>query len=283
VKSKLNISAEQLKKDYNDLKSINAVARKYNVDSGTIKSRLIKFKIKYKPALKYNCDWDFFSKDTEESFYWAGFIVADGCVKVRKSSHGYGKEFYEMSIGLSIIDENHLDKFKQCLQSNHPVKNFKVKGRSYKGNQYSETYKSEITIVSKKICDDLLKFNVVPRKSLIYNYPEWIIGHPLENHFVRGYFDGDGSLYASKSKNKKTEQFHFNVLGTENCLKNIKNFLNLMESVSKIRKIKNIYSLDYGGNNLVKKICKILYENSSIFLKRKYEKYLNLLNYTTLS
>lgn len=32
----------------------------------------------HKKHKKYTCDDDFFSRDNPESFYWAGFIAADG-------------------------------------------------------------------------------------------------------------------------------------------------------------------------------------------------------------
>ena len=231
------ISKEDLQKAYQDLGSLNAVGEKFLVDSSTIKSKMIKYGLEFKPQIRYTCDNDFFSRDDEKSFYWAGFIAADGCVKDRKASHGYGGRIYELQIGLSKKDKEHLIKFKNDICAENPIHDFKIKGRVYKNKKYKDSFKSEITIVNKKICDDLERFNIVPRKSLIYKFPEWIKNHYLVNHFIRGYFDGDGCLFIYDN------QLCFNLLGTEDCLTSIKDIFiknNLYKSKYKnIRKIKN--------------------------------------------
>ena len=42
------------------------------------------------------------------------------------------------------------------------------------------------------MCTDLMKLDVVPRKSLIAEMPN--INKSLVRHFIRGYFDGDGNI-----------------------------------------------------------------------------------------
>ena len=57
-------------------------------------------------------------------------------------------------------------------------------------------------------CDfsDLNKLGVVERKSLILTFPtEQQVPKHLMPHFIRGYFDGDGSVYKQKQGNTKIE------------------------------------------------------------------------------
>lgn len=62
-----------------------------------------KFGIEYKKQVRYDCDHDFFSRDNEQSFYIAGFVAADGCVK----THSCGNS-YQVQIGLSKKDKSFL-------------------------------------------------------------------------------------------------------------------------------------------------------------------------------
>lgn len=50
---------------------------------------------------------------------------------------------------------------------------------------------------------DLISNGCVPKKSLILKFPEEdIVSKELQSHFIRGYFDGDGSLLHSKTSKK---------------------------------------------------------------------------------
>lgn len=108
-------------------------------------------------------------------------------------------------------------------------------------------------------------------KSLLLKYPTNLPEH-LFNHFLRGYFDGDGSIFL---KNNKT--IIFELLGTNDFLNAIRDKL---EKHLKIRFIKNIYKtrsqiveLKTSKKIIVDKILKFLYDNATIYLERKYFKY----------
>ena len=50
-----------------------------------------------------------------------------------------------------------------------------------------------LDIYSKHMSDSLAKLGCIERKSLILEWPEWLEEN-LYSHFIRGYFDGDGSI-----------------------------------------------------------------------------------------
>lgn len=85
AKKNLNILKEKLISDYEELKSFEKIGKLYGLGRGTIKYYFIKYNIPYKTKIRqYNVNHNYFSEETEESFYWAGFLAADGCISIRK-------------------------------------------------------------------------------------------------------------------------------------------------------------------------------------------------------
>ena len=268
-----DLTKEILDAAYAEEGSLKGVARKLNVDPGTVKRYMEEFHLEFIPQIRYECDHDFFSRENQESFYIAGFIAADGCVKEKKNSSG--NICYQMQIGLAIEDKQFLTKIRDTLKSNNPIFDFLVKNSKHNPN-WNDGYKSEFTIVSKKMFDDLAKFNIVPRKSLIYTFPEWIIDHPLCHHFIRGYNDGDGSFFVPKlGKGRTVKQINFAMRGTPEFLMIVRSILekecDLEERNTEIRISSGHGVLEYGGNGIVRKISEYLYRNANIYLDRKYQ------------
>lgn len=266
----LVVSKTILEEAYNRLGSLKAVAKELKIDPESVSRYMEKFDLDYDRQVHYNCDHDFFSRDDEESFYVAGFIAADGCVKDRKSSAGNIR--YEVAIALSKTDKSHLEKIKNLLGADNPIHDCLVKNSKY-NSDWNDTWKSEICITSKQMVDDLKRFNIVPRKSLIYTFPELMKTHPLKHHFLRGYHDGDGSIYTTLGKGKKTPQVYFSLRGTPEFLTDVRYILeqecNLDVREKPIRISSGHGCLEYGGNGIVGKITDYLYRDATIYLDRK--------------
>ena len=259
------LTKEMLEYEYNECGSIQKIADKFNISFDSISKYMKIYNIPYKKHYTgiYHCNHDFFSIDCESSFYWAGFIAADGSLQNKK----YSKV---LKITLSKKDENHLKKFKEHINCNNPIKTYMVKPSKL---VTKICYCSEIQIVSHKIFYDLSKFNIVPNKTKIYDLPNWLIDHPLVHHFMRGYFDGDGCLTScGLSKNRTITQANFSIIGNYNFINKYQQILiqNNITNTTKIIKYDNIYKLNYCGNNNIRKIFKFLFNNSNIWLDRKY-------------
>lgn len=269
---KILLEKKEFQKLYDQYGSITKLSEILNKDWMTVKNYMLKHDIQMKRRTKYSCDHSFFSKETPEAFYWAGFIAADGCVKKRKKYNTY-----ILKLTLSKKDEEHLALFKKHIKSNHPIKNYIVKN-----NKYNDSVSSEIQICSKQIFDDLSYFNIVPRKTHIYSFPEWVKGHKYVNHFIRGYFDGDGCFSSYKQKNRNVPQFSFSVRGTGSFLKDMYQIIdkncNFEKNSRKIQHNNGISGIGYSGNNVVKIISGFLYKDASVYLPRKYKKIENLIN-----
>lgn len=264
------LTYDVLKSGYEKIKSTKKLARELSVDIMDVKRYMDSFNIDYKKQVIYSCNHDFFQEDSEESFYWAGFIAADGCVLSRTVNRSKPNM---LSISLESTDTPHLLKFKNQSKAESII-SFKTVKNSLQNSKWKDTDECEIKITSTKICKDLERFNVVMRKTKIYDLPSWILTHDLLPHFIRGYNDGDGSFYWNK-KAGRADQLYFSMRGNSEYLLKIRKVLekecSLVERIKPIRISSGHGVLEYGGNLILKRICNYLYKNSTIYLDRKFE------------
>ena len=136
-----------------------------------------------------------------------------------------------------------------------------------------------LRIYSKHVCEILTNLGCPQAKSFIIKYPEWL-SLKLNNHFIRGLFDGDGCL----TFRKKQREWKWSVVSTKESCKKIneifKKYLSLSTSICYISKTNNnTYVLSTGGNEKIHKIMKWLYSDSTdeIRLTRKFLKYEQLI------
>lgn len=264
---KQEIDRQKLIELYLQNKSSRKCAEFFNVSRTTIIKLLHELNICNVP-IKYTVDETLFNQNTEQSFYWAGFLAADGCIHQKRQA---------ISIGLSEKDKEHLEKYKLALNATYPIHKYLVKN-SNRNPAWNDCFKSEISIRSQKLITGLERFNVGPRKTHTLIFPDWLKNHILVNHFMRGYFDGDGSFYLAVSKGKITKQLFFSLRGTTEFLTIYRDILEqncqLKKRDKPIRINYNIGTLEYGGNNLVKKIGDFLYKDATVYMDRKHNLYL---------
>jgi intein/homing endonuclease len=249
MRYKIIFNKKDLEDQYKRLKTIENVAHYFDVSVSTIRKNFKYFDITFSKINKLKLNDNFFGADSPESFYIAGFIAADGCVNNK-----------ELSIRLSSKDKKHLEKINSILQSERSIRHY--------NNNYTGV--SVLRICSKQILNDLKRFNVVPRKSLIYSFPDWIKNHPLKNHFMRGYFDGDGSFYLQHQYNKKI------CFGLRGTVKFLIDYRSILEKECEFPVRINAMPisggcglLGYGGNKNIIKISNFLYKDATIYLDRK--------------
>lgn len=124
-----------------------------------------------------------------------------------------------------------------------------------------------MSVRSKHLWEALNSKGCIPKKSLMLTFPSSdIVPNKLVKHFIRGYVDGDGCLCITKP-----EKIELNVLGTQDFLRGVINNLPLTKEYP-IYQRKNIYTMNLWCGT-AKYIIKYLYENSTIYLTRKYEHY----------
>lgn len=86
-------------------------------------------------------------------------------------------------------------------------------------------------------------------------------------HFIRGFFDGDGSISISKEKGYYT----FSIVSTNLMLDWIHKELDFMGNIYKDKRREKSYYLNIGGRQQVLKIKNYLYDDAVVFLQRKYD------------
>jgi hypothetical protein len=213
---------------------------------------------------KYTFDENYFETiDTEEKAYWLGFIYADGNVFIKNG--------YRLTIGLQVQDYTHLLKFIKAIQSNHQL---------YFYTGPTNNILVRLVINSKKLCEDLIKLKCTPCKSLTLKFPtEEQVPISLMRHFIRGYFDGDGCLYTN-IKHKT----NLSLVGNFQFLTQYNDFLyrNLNIPHRKIDKhTDNCYQVAHHATNTVLLLANYLYKDATIYLDRKFDKYLWIINNKT--
>lgn len=187
--------------------------------------------------------------DTEEKAYWLGFLYADGYVNDK-----------QVELALKAEDIEHIKKFKAFMKSEHKI--------SYK----SSTDSYRITICSSKIASDLSRLGCIQAKSLVLTFPnkEQVPEH-LIHHFMRGYFDGDGCIAYGQG------QYRLSILGTDKFLDKYEDYiLSILDRTNRNKRKLNgqASSIQYAGTKQVNKIYNFLYKDATIYLERKYNKFL---------
>ena len=210
---------------------------------------------------KYFCDSNYFDIiDNEHKAYWLGFIAADGYIRSKLKYNNLA-----LGICLSQKDKAHIEKFKNDIKATNPILDFKE-------NQFG-TINSRIIIIDEHLCQSLIKLGIAEHKSLTLIFPsEEQVPKHLIHHFVRGYFDGDGSI-----KKHGDGGFDISILGTYEFLSTIKDIYGIDNKLNKNKNCAtNSYNLTFGGNKKSYNFLHQLYNNADIYLNRKYERYQNL-------
>lgn len=173
---------------------------------------------------KYKLNENFFEVPNEKNSYYAGFIAADGCIRVRKGVYVTTKT---LCFGLSKKDENWLENFKKDIEYTGPIKTYESNGRKF----------VRMLITSNKICDDLEKnFNITPQKTFTLQPPN-IVYRNLIDSYICGYIDGDGSVCFSKNRHKQ-KRVSISIIGTFNLLNWV---LERFSEIYSTKREKNIY------------------------------------------
>lgn len=251
-----------LKQDIN----IKDLAAKLKTDPKMITSVLVENGL-YQKRKPYIYNESFFDViDTEQKSYWLGFLYADAWIS------DYGQ--YTCQLSLNTKDRKHVEKFQNIICPEKPIIDSEIKktNRIY----YSSSYKFS----NKHIVTQLINKGCVPNKSLILEFPNRdILPDNLVRHFIRGYVDGDGTI-ASYPKGKSFS-LYFGVVGTLNFLSAMQDIFDReIESYTKVKlqqraKTKAL-ALQKAGKASTFDIMKFLYNDATVYLDRKYNKFLEI-------
>ena len=215
---------------------------------------------------KYIFDETFFQEiDTEEKAYILGFVYADGNI-----SNTENDKHYRIRILLKKSDSDILEKIKTAIKYTGPIH---YRKRKYKNNNLPEYEIAELSINSKILHTQLMNIGLQPNKTFKIKYPD--IPSHLNKHFIRGFFDGDGSIYLRKNR---PNGFRVNVTcASKDFIQSLSKIIldETQIATCNICITKNMYRIDKDKNDGMK-ILNYLYKDATIFLERKYHQYINL-------
>ena len=243
----------------------NEIAETLNRSVSAIQIRAHKHGLKKSP---YTCNYHFFDDlNTEDKAYWFGFLMADGWTSRNKKTNAGA-----VGIDLQYRDINHLRKFNKSIGGNYKITDRWRKCTLSKDD--TKHHYCTIRIFSHIMYESLEKLGFNQDKTFNCRFPK--ISNELLRHFLRGYFDGDGCFGYSKNR-----------LGVRFCTAS--KLLN-DDIVSFLKE--NNYSIyeyycinDFGTTMYYPEINRgtdkirfldYLYQDSSIYLDRKYYKYLKV-------
>ena len=204
-----------------------------------------------------DADSDYFSViDTEAKAYYLGLFLTDGNVcKVKRNT-----EQYLIQISLKADDKEIIEKFKEEIHSSNKV-------RIYQNGKRNECL---FGISSTKMAHDLMDKGIFPQKTfdteLNYNIPQ-----ELFRHYIRGIFDGDGTVFVSKDK------LRFGFYGTHKLVSQVQDWLNeqIDISMNKVFDKPTVSFVVYQKKNDVLNFYNLIYQDANFYLKRKKEKFEN--------
>ena len=256
---KLYKANNSITKIYNLLRENNIIIGKKRI-SKILSSNGITIRTSVETSTKYKAVSTFFSTiDSEEKAYWLGFMYADGYVTGTKI----------IGCKLSIKDENHLIKLRNTLSPTKPLY-YDETSQGFGNNTKSVA----LIITNISLFNDLVNKGCIQNKSKLLTFPsKSIVPKELIHHFIRGYFDGDGSVTAGINL-KGHKRILMGIVGTQSFLSEVRKTLSL-EDTKYLYKYNNkdIHELKIGGTNVVKTIYNFLYRDATVFLERKYIKF----------
>ncbi|AQT25235.1 hypothetical protein PR1_122 [Providencia phage vB_PreS_PR1] len=207
------------------------------------------------PKYEYN---NCFIRDTAEAAYWLGFLFADGCVDHKG----------RVRLMLQDADERHIEKFRSF-----------VGAEDYTIQQCSGYTRKALEFTSKEACKDLSIFGILPNKTLKSIIPDQEVFGEHLNSFLRGLFDGDGTICESFSNaNSITATLYTGFAIAKQNMEWLDNVLTNIVGVSyKVYEKDNIYTVTLNTNKSIR-LLEYMYTNSteSTRLDRKYEMYNNI-------
>lgn len=217
-------------------------------------------------GIKYCVNKDFFKQWTQEMAYTLGYLYADGSLE--DASYIRGKY-----IRVSSVERNNIYKIRQWMSSEHSIVTTKASSKNAKGGYL-------LRIGSHEIYNDLVRLGLHPNKSSTMQFPS--IPKRFLQHFIRGYFDGDGCVRLSTAKGILQKLSTVFTSGSKEFLCDLAIQINNIASTKQLKVYNShrSYMLSYSTMDSVK-VFKLMYSKAKkpVYLKRKamiYKEYFEL-------
>lgn len=212
----------------------------------------------------YEKNPNFFKEENSNMAWLLGFLASDGNISKNEN---------RIRIELSVVDREILERIKEIVKIENPIK--------IRENKRGFVFASlEWSCAEHK--KDLEKYNIIPQKTYTL-LPPTKLNEKFYIDYIRGYFDGDGTINLNLTRGGKSKNLRWGICGASKPV--LEWIIGVLKERYNIPSVnihkdssheKDFYSFVY-STNATRKIYDILYTNNSLSLKRKKEKYEKLL------
>lgn len=257
---KLNLPIVKIIELYESGLSCYKIAKIFNCSASSINNILKKGNINTSKNSnnyrKYKLNQNYFSKiDTEDKAYFLGLIYSDGCV-------------YKGRLSISLIDTDAyiLEKFLYFLESEGRLYDVPIRRDNTQAQKM-------LAISNNKIKEDLEYLGVTEKKSLTLKFPSYNqVPIKFMRHFIRGVFDGDGSVFSYErniNKNKYVE-YGVSIISSVKFIEELRVFIGY-GNVYNVNNNKNSF-ISFKDRKEIISFYNYIYKDSKVYLNRKYKK-----------
>jgi hypothetical protein len=194
-----------------------------------------------------------FETISNDKAYFLGFFSADGCNEKRT-----------LSIQLQKRDCYILESFNNLFKSEGYSTNLNEESRKITLSNGTEATYSRLRIYGTELCNEVTQLGFPPNKTYSIILPH--IPDEYMPDYIRGLIDGDGCI-SVRRKNIEVEIYS----ASESYLQSILDWVHKNTNISPktVQKKRNIYRLQFYGNESLE-LCKLIYSsNSDLYLRRK--------------
>jgi DNA-binding CsgD family transcriptional regulator len=208
---------------------------------------------------KYSVNEHFFdSVDSEEVAYVLGWFYSDGCVNNK------GK----MRIQIQTDDIDILHTIARLMDYDGPL--YDVPPPKKFPHRKHQTC---LCINRKTLADQLIALGCIPNKSLTLTFPHSsIIPEAQLPHFIRGVFDGDGSISIKKNK-----YLNISITSSEDFIQPLRKYLLNHLNIDTKHYFRyshtNTVQMMITATPCAKKFLNWLYQDANYYLTRKFEQW----------
>lgn len=243
-----------IRRRYLDGELIKELAIEYKVSGVTLIAAMrdIDPMIEICPRVYRIKDRHFSVIDTERKAYFLGLLYADGC----------NRENNVVVLSLGEPDQYLVEGLKEELGFGGPLRII-----NYADHSWKTTHRLELC--NKRLSRDLYRLGCVYRKSLILRFPteEQVPKHLLP-HFVRGFFDGDGSI----ANNRRLE---VSMMSSPDFCQGLKTYLETTLNIKAYLKKHHNGKNHVVATNLRASVLVLdhIYQDATIYMTRKRDRF----------
>jgi hypothetical protein len=213
---------------------------------------------------------DFFENiDSESKAYILGFIASDGCVQ---------PELNRVKIDLKDSDEDILRKIQNEIGHKNNLSRYSQEIDI--GDKHYTAHTSRLVISSKKMVEDLKKYGVVKNKSNILDVALEKIPDDFFFDYLRGVIDGDGCISFAEGGTCNLTITTSTIMA-EHLNKEIERLFGQTRFylTHRHKDVLENATLQATNKHFIYQILNQIYGEASIYLDRKYNKYLEYKKY----